>query len=593
MVALSGTLAALASAAIDESRVLLVVNSASAVSRQTARIYRQYHPGIPDQHVVYLTGLADVRTPAGEIITRGDFEAKIAQPIRQHLIQNSLADYIWVIVTTAGMPYRIADTTLTGVVYPAGSDPILVQNNQHLVDAASVESELAVLFQIDPALDRPQRAPLAARIVNPYHGYISPFEAFAAQRDILGRRTQFNFQAPPGASSVVYEGTQWSAVRATGGRTFSASDIYLVARLDGPRTATMLPLGAIRRMLESASRVGNVNNRCFRGYSPGFSAAALDDSDGLDLDLNRWLNAGKALPLSTPPDEYLTAELYPTPPNVGGDGSARDDVRFAHRSLTGSDGLPDPNGPDVLISLIGDDLLGGLVAYDPTALVLSQADLPQSVAAIALATFGTNAEDGRTKYYLLTGGPGGSRVLNPAYGAVFNSLESFNAVTFFVDAPTTQAKLVDWLTIGGSGAAGHAFEPISSAAVDNDLLLYNYLRDWDGDGVGDLTFVEAAYTAMPFLSWANVVVGDPLMVLRQGPDTGPALGPPVVPGDADWNGYVSTYDYLLWALAYGSQVGDDRYDDRADFNQDGWVSTYDYLLWALHYGYAWQPTASK
>ena len=40
-------------------------------------------------------------------------------------------------------------------------------------------------------------------------------------------------------------------------------------------------------------------------------------------------------------------------------------------------------------------------------------------------------------------------------------------------------------------------------------------------GSADLSFVEPAYTAIPYLSWAEVVLGDPLMRLRLAPDAGP------------------------------------------------------------------------
>ena len=76
---------------------------------------------------------------------------------------------------------------------------------------------------------------------------------------------------------------------------------------------------------------------------------------------------------------------------------------------------------------------------------------------------------------------------------------------------------------GGSGAVGHAFEPGVEGLIQSDFLLANLLRDDDEDGVGDMTLAEAAFTAMPFLSWAEVVLGDPLMRLRT------ASGGPVDP----------------------------------------------------------------
>jgi len=596
MIALSSLFGAQAFAAIGEDRVLLIVNASSPVSQQVARMYRQYHPGVSDDQVVYLSGLPDVQAPADEIISRADFEAFIAEPIRQHLIEHELADAVWVLITTAGMPYRIADTNLAQVVLPAASNAAIVGTNCHLVDAASVESELSVLFQIDPALDRPQRAPTAGRIVNPYHGYISPFEEFASaqQRSVVSRRGQFYFDVPLADLSVVFEGTEWYLSRPVDGRSFCAGDLYLVARLDGPRTQGVLPLGAIRRMLEAAARVGDAGSSGFHGYDPAWSAVALDD-DPANLDQNQWLNAGGTISSRFTPERYLQAADYPMPPNVYSSGSYRDDLRYAYRSLV--DFLPSLDVEQPLLAQMGDDLLGGWGVFDPSLMILSDATLaaylPPCTGIVGLATFGVNADDNRGSDYLLAGGPDGSRLVSPVYGSLFHSHESFSAVTFFSDATTSQAKVADWLTIGGSGAIGYAFEPLSSSAVDVDLLLYNYLRDRDGDGWGDLTFIEAAYTAMPFVSWAGVVVGDPLMRLVRNPGSGPGIGPPVVPGDADWDGRVTFADYIIWSRANGTMVGDDRYDDRADFDQDGVVDMSDYELWMRNFGYSWQSPCGQ
>ena len=596
MIALSSLFGTEALAAVGEDHVLLVVNGSSPVSQHVAQMYRQYHPGISDDQVVYLTGLSDVQAPADEIISRADFEAFIAEPIRQHMIEHELVDAIWVISTTAGMPYRIADTNLAGVVLPGASDAAVVGAKLHLVDAASVESELSMLFQIDPALDRPQRAPTAGRAVNPYHGYISPFEEFTTEdrRSVVNRRGQFYFDAPVANLSVVFEGTEWYLSRPVDGRSFCAGDLYLVARLDGPRTQDTLPLSAIRRMLAAAARASDAGRKDFHGYDPAWSVVALDD-DPANLDQNQWPNAGGAISLRYPPDMYLRAADYPTPPNVYSSGGYRDDLRYAYRSL--ADFLPGWDIEQPLLAQMGDDLLGGWVVFDPTLMIVSEADLaayfstdalPPCTGVVALATFGVNADDNRERNYLLEGAPDGSRLVSPVYGSLFHSHESFSAVTFFTDADTSQAKVVDWLTIGGSGAIGYAFEPLSSSAVDVDLLLYNYLRDRDGDGLGDLTFVEAAYTAMPFVSWAGVVVGDPLMRLVRNPGNGPGIGPPVVPGDADWDGRVAFADYWIWSRANGTTIGDEDYDDRADFDQDGVVDMSDYELWMRNFGYSWQ-----
>jgi hypothetical protein len=513
---------------ITEDRVLILVNSASSSSRNAAIKYRQYHPGVPEQNVVYLSGLPDITGPADEIVTRQNFETCIAQPVRQYLLEHDLVDQIWVIITTAGMPYRIKDTVYTQAVYASGSDAATVVNHAAEIDAASVESELTILWQIDPALDPNCRAPLNGRIVNPYHGYISSMSAFCTDRNILARRQTFQFAAPLFDTSRVYEGQQFSYYRATGGRRFCVKDIYLVARLDGPRMASIAPDSYINRMLEMTVRVSDPNYPHFHGFDPVWSAVVIDDkASGSVSDSNKWYNAGSAIGQTTPPGQYLTAEVYPTPPNVASSGIYRDDYRYAFRSLTGSEDLPDPN-EGVAIAVMGPGTILGPVLYDPTDSLMNQG-IDANYGVAALCTFGIH-QAGVSPTYLLSGGPGGSSLFRPVYGAIFNSTESFNATTFFADAniPTAaqQGKIWQWVYIGGSGAIGHAFEPLSDSAADNDLLFYNYFRDADKDGVTDMTFIEAAYTAIPYLSWATVVVGDPLMHLHRVIGAGPGWDVP-------------------------------------------------------------------
>jgi hypothetical protein len=156
--------------------------------------------------------------------------------------------------------------------------------------------------------------------------------------------------------------------------------------------------------------------------------------------------------------------------------------------------------------------------WDDTTAIMNQGYLGQGMALLGLLTYGRNAGDGRPYNYLLTSGPGGGPLFTCAPGAVFASHESFNGVTMFTDAaPRAQALLAEFIQIGGSGAVGHAFEPERLALIQGDYLLRNWSRDDNGDGVGDLSLVEACFSAMPFLSWSEYVIGDPLMRLHAGP----------------------------------------------------------------------------
>ena len=164
----------------------------------------------------------------------------------------------------------------------------------------------------------------------------------------------------------------------------------------------------------------------------------------------------------------------------------------------------------------------------------------------------------------------------------------------FLNYNTFQGKIVDFLHVGGTGAVGHAFEPMADAIINTQFLFENLLRDEDGDLAGDLCFAEAAFSAMPYLSWAEVAVGDPLMRLHEGPGARiyvDAAGTTFEPGDCDGDGNVDAADatWVLSALNNGETAfGDDRYDDRADIDRDGYVEFSDLdalldVLWGTDY----------
>ncbi|MDH3521034.1 MAG: TIGR03790 family protein [Myxococcales bacterium] len=134
MVALAGSPAA--GVADPPAEVLIVVNDASAISRAIG-VYYQERRGIPADHVVHLSiPVADptLSTHAHETISRSDFERWIRAPITSHLIERSLHDRIEIMVTTKGIPLRIAEE--------AGATNVPFS----LRSRASVDAELAVLF---------------------------------------------------------------------------------------------------------------------------------------------------------------------------------------------------------------------------------------------------------------------------------------------------------------------------------------------------------------------------------------------------------------------------------------------------------------
>jgi uncharacterized protein (TIGR03790 family) len=76
--------------------------------------------------------------------------------------------------------------------------------------------------------------------------------------------------------------------------------------------------------------------------------------------------------------------------------------------------------------------------------------------------------------------------------------------TSWADSP--QSLIADYLVEGVTGAAGHVYEPYLHATPRPDLLLPSYFKGRN--------LAESYYVSIPFLSWQNVVVGDPLCRLR-------------------------------------------------------------------------------
>ena len=548
---------AMVQAQLAAEDLVILVNANSPTSVYVANLYRQYYPQITDSQVITLDGLADCSgtnaTAADEIVTRDQYETQIAQPVRDYLTTHGMVNSTKAIVTTAGLPYRIEDTTQANIVSPGGSSPYGATNIA-VTNAASVESELSMLFQLDPA--NGNAAPINNRVVNPYQGYrgttIDQFD-----RDIANTTDDMNWTLPRAYYDYppVMEGTKYGV--GTVDRNFDAGDIYLTCRLDGPKDQGDSAVYAVHDMLESAARASDSSY----GVHADQAVVVLDHGD-MDYTYNRVYNLNMNQDYATDPTAAPDA-YYP---------SIREDYNEAYKQMTGLDSVDNQLNSATMPG--ADDMT---VIYDRrNATGLSHDDLGINQGVVALGSFGVNGDDGKQSDYLM--GDDGNTLFDLTYGAVFASVESFNAVTMFSDVDTgcvAQGKLVDFLDMGGSGAIGHSFEPFSDAAIDTEFLFYNLLTDADGDGLADMTFLEAAFTALPFLSWSEVIIGDPLMQIAYGP--GGISSDTRLEGDVNLDGVVDMADLTLAQGAVGSVLGDDIYLDTADINRDGQVSYYD--LW--------------
>ncbi len=560
---------------IGPENVSILVNQESPTSRSIAHLYRRFHPGISESQIIYLSGLSDSAspqaTPADEILTREQFESCIAQPVRDHLVAYGLVDQVYCLITTAGIPYRIEDSdpNLAQVIYPAGSSPTLTLDNRDTVDAASVEAELSILWQIDPNLSSEHRAPIQNRIINPYQGYCSPIKSWDSQRDLLNRRECFTWsigdtvwllQKEPrieGEGDIFHQGCRFSALN----RQMSPADIYLVARLDGPRQQGECPIFAVEKMLwrSAAARDRKI------GYNHVNSNVVIDYAPNA-ADTYSYSNI-----LNFPPQyTFLNQVENPTPPGAEEYESNFNEGNHyfrTYRFLSQNEFDPPVDKLERKSFNYG---LRGRLLWDGTGAIMNQAQLLPGTGLLSLQTYGCNGNEGRPADYLTTAGPNGSFLFDCVPGAVFISLESFNAVTMFTDAATSQGKIAEFIDMGGSGAVGHAFEPVRGATIQGEFLITNLLRDDDDNGIGDFCLAEAVFSAMPYLSWAEVLIGDPLMRLRDGP--GLIVNVPENPYDVNRDGVLNIKDLSQIKPALDTVLGDPGYRPKADVNKDGHVT---------------------
>ena len=602
-------------AGLEPDNVLILVNAESPVSCYVAKLYLEYHPGC---HVLELPGFqtecdADDDTEEiisrQEIISRTDYDILIAQPVRDYITDNNLFNTIRVILTTAGMPYRINDSTISGVVEPAGCCYWVVGSRIYEIDAASVESELSCLWYIDSDYMCCNRQ---SRIVNPFQGYrnvsIVDFEKTDPALKVM------QWCQPPASSSGTppwMEGDKdvwlpWEPPGCCGtyNRSFGPGDIYLTCRLDGPKPVRdrRQVVFAIREMLERSKRAST------EGINPFQVSIVIDDSPGKETDENQVYNVSGPTPFidyipgeSQPPGACTYLELddyrdcYTTLTN-GGVISSILNVNLIQSSFVGPFSILLDRRENTKTSQADLDML-----LDPDQVDVELLQRAGDQYAIAHACYGRYNNDGVNlpTDYILHGGPGGSPLFNLSNGAVFTAIESLNGVTLFSDVATSnrQAKVIDFLEIGGTGVIGHAFEPVSDATIDNFYFFYNLFSDikndqgdFQPDGIADMTFVEAAWTGIPYLSWSEVVIGDPLMRIKCNPQATKTKAWIRLDGDANRDHKVNIHDLIKVRSNFGGSININdinsinSYNDSCDYNKDGKVDITDLIKTRQSFG---------
>jgi uncharacterized protein (TIGR03790 family) len=268
------------------------------------------------------------------------------------------------------------------------------------------------------------------------------------------------------------------------------------------------------------------------------------------------------------PLRYLVARLagYQTPvdPDTGVPSDVKALIDRAQQFVAGGTALidEDPSRGDGLqpgnILELGPaaaalGALGAPVQHDDTNTFVSDA-----AGITAYASWGSNdGHDAGPPYYGTINGQLYPGTFLPQSLAV--DLVSTNARSF-VDPPSYGQSLVADLVRGGvGGAAGNVFEPLLSGVPRAHVLLGHYFRGAPA--------IEAYYRSVPYLSWMNVWVGDPLRTYTL---------PYAAVADSDGDGVPDASDDCIEIPNADQRDTDgDGYGNLcdADFDNDGRVTT--------------------
>jgi hypothetical protein len=428
----------LAAAAITESQVLVVYNSAAADATALKNAYLAAHPGIPAANVLDLNNPMLATGLPSQNVTYAQFISWIRDPIRAYLAQAGPPEPpdIIAIVLLRPLPHRIYDTDnlIVGDNPGALVTEFLPPSNGGVADAtcASVDAELVLLWQnLDAGEAGGTMDSKSDNLIdNPYHGSATAIHLIS--RANIGVQKTF----------TAFVNVVWT-LGGTGATRLGAGDMYLVCRIDGP---------------------------------------TLADAEAV-IDRGRDLYYNKAL---------LKLLIDKTPANLD------------HDSL-----FTPPSSDPFYAGLDYEEAQAALLAggwnlrFDAVADFIDCTEETGRLA--AYASYGeNNVADG------LGEDPPGIGTYPICYnwgtGAIFNTIESFNGRAFngVGQHPSIpQGQVSDFLAAGGAFGIGMVWEPFGPFVADNEFLLPRMLS-------GQFTWAEAAYMAIPCLSWQHIVLGDAL-----------------------------------------------------------------------------------
>jgi uncharacterized protein (TIGR03790 family) len=205
-------------------KVLIVINDNSSLSREIGEYYARRR-GIPAGNV------CRIRSATDETIARPDYNRQVAGPIAACLRKANLVESVLYLVTTAGVPLRIAHISGDGMG----------------ADNASVDSELTLLY----ADIRGNRAhPIAGSLPNPFFGKVdAKFSHPQFPMYLVTRLAAYDFDGVKGLVDRALEAANRGkfVIDLRGGLDPSGGDGWL------KRAAALLP--AERTVLETSGKV--------------------------------------------------------------------------------------------------------------------------------------------------------------------------------------------------------------------------------------------------------------------------------------------------------------------------------------------------
>lgn len=388
-------------------------------------------------------------------ITYANFISRIRTPLRNHLTAEGITTTVRCIVMTKGLPHRVRDTDNAN----SGDSPSQTETeffNRDVTNAA-MEAELALLWQnlSDGEAGAGGDSFADGMILNPWWGTSEPVDAWSSAHI-----------ATPKAFAPITLGRYVTTTTTDPAQALSPGDVYLVCRLDGNSVSD------VRAMLDRSINVTVDMNNVVAVLDESASDGVVTPSPPLDTELDNQ----HALPARNGGDDYEIT---------------RDHLISDGRILFINIWYDADSGQDNFI-------VGPNLPFDGEGMVCA-------TPVVLLAHYGANHQGTF---------PGGisnpeanslyASSFNYSPGAIFNTMESFNAKAFGgLTTSFNQEQIADFIAAGGTFAVGNVYEPFATTVPDNLLLVRNFL-------LGNLTWAEAAYTSIPFLSWQQTVIGDPL-----------------------------------------------------------------------------------